>query len=212
MNLFYKRILFAGAMACMFLPWAAAQNGDSQQSDRPAWARQPQHQQRRLALLAQKLNLTDEQKQQWMQIQRETAQKVRAARKDDSLSEEQMQARLKEIHAQQKGQVLALLSPEQQQLLKDFWEEQRQKQQTDKNPDNSPAYDSSAQTSSTQALSAQASSAQASSAQASSAQASSAQASSAQTRENEKEDDLFAGMVSDDPVPAPQLPRNKKAK
>jgi len=82
-------------------------------------------------MLAQKLNLTDDQKKQWMQINRETGQKVRAARKDDSLSEEQMQAQLKKIHKQHNQQIFAILTPEQQAELKSFWEEEKQKQQND---------------------------------------------------------------------------------
>lgn len=95
-------------------------------------------QMRRMAMLAQRLNLTDDQKHQWMQIQRETTQQVKAARTDSSLSEEQMQARLKEIHQQQKDRVIALLTPQQQDELKNFWEEQKQKQQQNKTPDGNP--------------------------------------------------------------------------
>ena len=142
MSLFAKRALLAGAIAFTLLPWAAAQSGDNQQNDQ---VRMRQQQQRRLAVLAQRLNLTAEQKQQWMQIQRETTQKVRAARRDDSLSEEQMQARLKEIHKQQKEHILATLFPEQQEALKAFSEEQKQKQQAEKPADTNSTSDSSAQ-------------------------------------------------------------------
>lgn len=89
-----------------------------------------QQQLHRLALLAQYLNLSDDQKRQWMQIQKETMKNVRAARKDDSLSEEQMQQKIRQIHAEQKRQVLALLTPRQQEALKKWWEEQKQKQQS----------------------------------------------------------------------------------
>lgn len=98
---------------------------------------QARQQLRRLALLAQYLNLGDEQKRQWMQIQKETTQNVRAARKDDSLNEEQMQQRIKEIHAEQKRQLTALLTSQQQEALKRWWDEQKQKQQN-KGPDAAP--------------------------------------------------------------------------
>jgi len=137
----YKRAWLAIAMAFIMLPgMASAQAGggqqDYQQND-PAKARQQG--QRRLAMLAQRLNLTDDQKRQWMEITRETQQKVRAARKDESLNEEQMQAQLKEIHKQHNQQIMATLSPEQQEQLKAFFEEQRQKRQQEKasDPDNS---------------------------------------------------------------------------
>lgn len=171
----YKRVGLAGAMMFLFFPWAAAQTGDNkQQSDRPPQAQQRQQQQRRLAVLAQRLNLTDDQKQQWIRVQRETAQQVHAARQDNSLTEEQVQARLKEIHKQQRDQVLAILTPEQQESLKAFWEEQKQRQQPDKTSGNNSSSDSAAP-----------------------------------DKESEKQDDLFAGMVSDDPVPV-QPAQNKK--
>lgn len=140
MTALHNRAILVAAMASMLLPWAAsAQTGgstadgqmnDQQNSQQNDQAKRPQNQPR-LAMLAQKLNLTDDQKKQWMQINRETGQKVRAARKDDSLSEEQMQAQLKEIHKQHNQQILAILTPEQQAELKAFWDEQRNKQQSD---------------------------------------------------------------------------------
>ncbi len=105
---------------------AATQNQGGPQADREQ-ARQQQF--RRLAMLAQRLNLTEDQKRQWLQIQRQATQNVRAARRDDSLNEEQMQQKIKEIHAEQKRQLLALLTPQQQEALKQWWEEQKQKQQ-----------------------------------------------------------------------------------
>lgn len=124
------------AMAIMLLPWvASAQTGGSADNDQQNSQQNDQvkrqQNQRRFAMLAQRLNLTDDQKKQFMQINRETAQKVRAARKDDSLSEEQMQAQLKEIHKQHNQQIFAILTPEQQAELKAFWEEMRKKQQSD---------------------------------------------------------------------------------
>jgi len=169
-----RRAWLAGAMALMLFPLMAnAQSGPSNQQDNQQGNQAQMHrqQQRRLAMLAQKLNLTDDQKRQWLQIQRDSAQKVRAARMDQSLREEQMQAKLKEIHRQQREQIMALLTPEQQQELKNFWEEQRQKQQSEQS-------------------------------------SGAGSGSSTQDKEGEKEDDLFAGMISDDP-PAPQ-PQNKK--
>jgi|SRR5579864_2061859 len=137
MTALYRRAVLAGALAFLLFPWtASAQAGGKSQNDQQQSGPQNdqverQQNQRRFALLAQKLNLTDDQKRQWMQINRETGQKVRAARKDDSLNEEQMQAQLKEIHKQHNQQLFAILTPEQQAALKAFWEEQKQKQQND---------------------------------------------------------------------------------
>jgi hypothetical protein len=83
----------------------------------------------RIGPVGKYLNMSEDQKRQYLQIQRESAQNVWAARKDESLNEGQMQKRLKEIHAEQRRQLLALLTPEQQETLKKRWEDQKQKQQ-----------------------------------------------------------------------------------
>lgn len=132
--MYIRRILLTIINALMILPLAAQAQQSGAPSGSPADTQaqgdQPvQRQQQRLALLARTLNLTDDQKRRWMQIQKETTQNVRATRKDDSLNEEQMQQKLKEVHAEQRRQLLALLTPEQQEGLKKWWEEQRQKQQ-----------------------------------------------------------------------------------
>lgn len=174
MTAFYQRVLLYGAAACMLLPWtASAQSNANQRDDRPPQARQ---QPNRLAMLAQRLNLTKEQKQQWQRINRETNDKVWAARKDDSLNEQQMQAQLRETHKQHDQQILAILTPDQQDALREFWQEQKQKQQ-EKASGNSSGDASTAQNS---------------------------------INGKEKDDDLFAGMVSDDPAPS-QPPQPKKA-
>lgn len=127
MNRLFRRVLLLGATLLALLPWTAAAQ-DVQQNDRPPEARQRQQQQR-LATLAQRLNLSADQKKQWAQINRETTQKIWAARRDESLNEGQMQAQLRKVHKEQKEQIMALLSPQQQDELKSFWEEQKQKQQ-----------------------------------------------------------------------------------
>lgn len=81
------------------------------------------------------LGLSPEQKREWIRIQRETTQNVRAARIDDSLSEEQMQQKLREIHAEQRRQIIALLTPQQQESLKQWWEEQKQQKEKEKGSD-----------------------------------------------------------------------------
>lgn len=144
----YKSLLLTFAACMVFSGMALAQSnapasGDTQSTGQPNdQSEQTQRrgqQRRRLAMLAQRLNLTADQKRQWMQVQRETAQQVKALRADDSLSDDQKQAKLKEIRKQQKEQVLAILTPEQQSELKKFWEEQRQKQQSDNASGDKPA-------------------------------------------------------------------------
>ena len=59
---------------------------------------------------------------------------------DNSLNEEQMQEKLKAIHKQNRLQVLAMLTPDQQEELKKWWEEQRavKQQEETKANQNSP--------------------------------------------------------------------------
>src|SRR5579864_4595267 len=111
-------------------PPANTQNGQSG----PGLQARQQQQQQRMGAFAQYLQLSDDQKRQFMQIQRETGQSVRAARHDDTLSEELMQQKIKQIHAQQRERLLALLTPEQQALLKKWNEEQKQKQSQTSSP------------------------------------------------------------------------------
>lgn len=123
-------ILFSGVMLAQST--AGSGSGDTQQAGQPnsqnAQGQMRGQQRRRMAMLAQRLNLSDDQKRQWMQIMRETGQKVKTLRADQSLSDEQRQAQLKQIRKEQREQVFAILSPEQQDELKKFWAEQRQKQ------------------------------------------------------------------------------------
>jgi len=94
----------------------AGQNG-AQQADQQNDRTQMREQQRlRQEELNRRLNFSGDQKQQWVLIQKQTAQQVKTARSDDSLNEEQMQ--------------------EQQEELKKWWEEQRAaKQQQDAKAD-----------------------------------------------------------------------------
>ncbi len=143
MSMIVRRILLASMNALVILSLAAwAQQSSAPPAADPAPAatqtqgdqhvdreQARQQQFRRLAMLAQRLSLTDDQKREWVQIQKQTTQNVWAARRDNSLNEEQMQRKIKEIHAEQKRQFLALLTPQQQEALKQWWEEQKQKQQ-----------------------------------------------------------------------------------
>jgi hypothetical protein len=113
--------------------------GEEQPNNQSAQGLVRGQQRPRLAMLAQRLNLSADQKRQWMQIMRETVQKVKAVRGDQSLTDDQKQAQVKEVHKQQREKVFAILSPEQQDELKKFWAEQRQKQQSDNASGGKPA-------------------------------------------------------------------------
>jgi len=154
--------------------WAQDRAQQADQNDRPQMREQ---QRRRQEELNRRLNFTEDQKQQWILIQRQTAQQIKSARTDDSLNEEQMQEKLKAIHKQNRVQILAMLTPEQQEELKKWWEEQKAaKQQQDAKADPSASNASSPSNNSS---------------------------TSSQSKASAKEDDFFAGMVQD-PEPAPK--------
>jgi hypothetical protein len=90
-----------------------------------------------------------------------------------------MQAQLRRIHKEQKQQILSILTPDQQSELKAFWQEQRQKDQNKESGTGSPEDGADSGT-----------------------------GPSAQKGDN-AEDDLFAGMVSDDPAPPEPSPTKK---
>jgi hypothetical protein len=202
MTVFVKRMIMIAAAACLLTAqwnaWAQSSqgSGDGQADVRLPDGQQPdqielrKQQLRRLEMLSSRLNFTEDQKRQWIQIQWDTAQKVRAARRDDSLNEQQMQARLKEIHKEHNQKMFAMLSPEQQDNLKKFWEEQKERRQQDK-----PTVDSNAGPSTPESASG----------------ASATEAPATQNKDGEqsqKEDDLFAGMMPEGPLPA--QPSNRK--
>jgi|SRR5579859_2770290 len=154
--------------------WAQDRAQQADQNDRPQMREQ---QRRRQEELNRRLNFTEDQKQQWILIQRQTAQQIKSARTDDSLNEEQMQEKLKAIHKQNRVQILAMLTPEQQEELKKWWEEQKAaKQQQDAKADPNASNASSPSNNSS---------------------------TSSQSKASAKEDDFFAGMVQD-PEPAPK--------
>jgi hypothetical protein len=144
MSNLYKPFLLTCAAIMLLSGMALAQStnaapgSDTQQSQNDQ-AQGRGQQRRRMAMLVRRLNLTEDQKRQWIQMQRQTAQQVKAMRADQSLNDEQKQAKLKELRKQQKDQVFAILTPEQQNELKKFWEEQRQKQQSDGASGDKPA-------------------------------------------------------------------------
>ncbi len=80
-----------------------------------------------MAALAQKLNLTDDQKQQFEKIRRATMQQAKSIRNDSSLSADQKREKMQELRRQQHQQMFTALTPEQKEQLKQL-REQRKKQ------------------------------------------------------------------------------------
>ena len=76
-----------------------------------------------MAQVLQKLNLTDEQKQQVRQIRQQTMREARSVRSDSTLSDDQKRDKLKEVWKGQNRQIFTLLTPEQKETLKQLREQ-----------------------------------------------------------------------------------------
>ena len=116
------------------LPALAQQGSDQNQPQaesqkRGAWARRGGQRQNPMAGLAQKLNLNDAQKQQFMQIGQSTRKQVMAIRKDGSLNEDQKKEKIQDVRKQAHKQMFDVLTPEQREQLKQM-REQKQKEQS----------------------------------------------------------------------------------
>ncbi|HLW51212.1 MAG TPA: hypothetical protein VKW06_00075 [Candidatus Angelobacter sp.] len=170
----------AGAQATSAQTGAQDQPGSSTQTNGRGQGRWQQ--QRRGNAFFQALNLTEEQRRQFTQIQKEMTQAVWAARHDDSLSEEQMQQKIRQIHAQQRQKVQELLTPEQQEALKKWTEEHKPK---------------TADTNASQASGA-------------SSAENAPPATGTGSGKPASDDDFFAGMVQDDPTPPTQPQRQNQ--
>lgn len=148
----FRSILLALAVLALSLPFTAhaqqSQNdnsGQTQQSPgngmrgRRAWGRRGAQGRGGMAMLAQKLNLTDQQKQQFRQISRDSRQQATSVRNDSSLSETDKKTKLHEIRKQAHQQMFAVLTPEQKDQLKQMREERHQQMEKNKGSSDAPA-------------------------------------------------------------------------
>ncbi len=132
MSSFSRRILVLSAVAATSLPitmWAqqsqdpgsgqTAPQGQSHQ--RGGWQRQRQH----MEMLARKLNLTDQQRQQFQQISQRTRQQAMSIRGDSSLTDDQKKEKLQALRKQSHQEMFAVLTPEQKEQLKQMREERQ---------------------------------------------------------------------------------------
>ena len=127
MQRFCHRIVIATLTALLFIPvWAQAQ--DQSQGRRAAGQRQRQH----MAMLAEKLGLTDAQKAQFQQINRGMWQQGRAIRQNSSLTDDQKKQKIQELRQQSHKQMFSVLRPEQKEKLKQMREEHKKEQEKDK--------------------------------------------------------------------------------
>jgi Spy/CpxP family protein refolding chaperone len=81
----------------------------------------------KLQRLSTELNLTDAQKQQLQPILQSEAQEIKAVKSDASLSDDQKQAKAKDIHQNYKSQISSVLTPDQQKKLATMREEAQPK-------------------------------------------------------------------------------------
>jgi protein CpxP len=72
---------------------------------------------RAMAWLDKKVTLTEEQKTKLQPIFAEQQQQVRAIRQDTSLTPEQKKAKIRDVRQKTRGEIMAVLTPEQQQQL-----------------------------------------------------------------------------------------------
>lgn len=141
MHRFIHRILFAAVAAVLLLPPAGqAQEKDQgqsspSQSDSQTTERQgrgrfagAQRQRQHMAMLAQKLNLTSAQKEQFQQIGRDMRKQGMAIRQDSSLSNDQKKEKMQAVRKEAHQKMFSVLTPEQKEQLKQM-REQHQKDQ-----------------------------------------------------------------------------------
>ena len=83
----------------------------------------------RLEWLSKELNLSDEQKEKLKPILQDEGKQMRAVHDDSSLTPDQRRDKMKQIHQTFRPQIQAVLTPEQQEKLKNLKEEAREKRQ-----------------------------------------------------------------------------------
>lgn len=105
-------VLLAGFVTAFVVPAKAAEPNAPEMRHREQAGREPVRDY--LRELSEKLNLTDEQKTSIKAILVSEAEDTKAVRQDGSLSDEQKQAKIKEIREKGREKINALLTPEQQ--------------------------------------------------------------------------------------------------
>ncbi len=106
------------------------QGTTNQQPGRRAGAMQRQRQ--HMAMLAQKLNLTDAQKQQFQQISQNMFRQGMAVRRDSSLTEDQKKEKIQALRKQGHQEMFGVLTQEQKDQLKQMREQHQKEQGTSK--------------------------------------------------------------------------------
>jgi Spy/CpxP family protein refolding chaperone len=110
----FRTLISAGLLLCASSTFAQQPAPDSGGSGRHGASRAGRPQ---AGAFLRGLNLTPEQKQKIQPLLRDQALKARGLFHDNSLSEEERFARLRDLRQQTRSQILPLLTPEQQQKL-----------------------------------------------------------------------------------------------
>lgn len=149
MTRFLHRTLFAMLTSLLLAGAAMAQqpqaqgsdpSGQSQSDNQGTSAQQPgrrgamQRQRQHMAMLAQKLNLTDAQKQQFQQINQSMFRQGMAIRRDSSLTEGQKKEKIQAMRKQAHQEMFGVLTQEQKDQLKQMREQHQKEQGTSKTP------------------------------------------------------------------------------
>lgn len=151
MHRFIHRILFAAVTAVLLLPLAgqAQEQGNDKdkdqaqsspsQSDSQTTGRQgrgrfagAQRERQHMAMLAQKLNLTDAQKEQFQQIGKDMRKQGMAIRQDTSLNNDQKKEKMQALRKQSHQKMFSVLTPEQKEQLKQMREQHKKDQENGK--------------------------------------------------------------------------------
>jgi periplasmic protein CpxP/Spy len=139
MQRFCHRIAIAALASLMFLPLGI--QAQEQSKDQGSQTANPQRQGRRaaaqrqlqhMAMLAEKLGLTDAQKAQFQQISRDMRKQGMTIRQDSSLTDDQKKQKMQELRKQSHQQMFSVLTPEQKEKLKQMREEHKKEQEKDK--------------------------------------------------------------------------------
>ena len=145
MQRFCHRVAIAALTSLMLMPLGTqAQEQSKDQSSQPQSGSQTegkqwsgrraaaQRQRQHMAMLAEKLGLTDAQKAQFQQIGRDTRKQGMAIRQDSSLTEDQKKQKIQDLRKESHKQMFTVLTPEQKEKLKQIREEHKKEQKKDK--------------------------------------------------------------------------------
>jgi len=116
--------ILSGAMVLPMAALAQTSNSGAASGDNSSTATAPAKQERG-EKFAQELNLTDDQKSALKSIRENEKQQAQAIKNDSSLTKDQKKAKFKELRKTSREQMMAKLTPDQQQKFKEMRKEHR---------------------------------------------------------------------------------------